>query len=68
MARFCDGANRRTVLVIRDYCKTVVKIPWCASAVLRVAPALSALGILCPPDPSVLLVFILGSISCGLIG
>jgi hypothetical protein len=37
-------------------------------AILRVAPALIALGVLCPPDLSVLLIFILGSVSCGLIG
>jgi hypothetical protein len=33
--------------------------------VLRVVPVLSALGVLCPPDPLVLLVFILGSVSVG---
>jgi hypothetical protein len=65
---FCDGANWCTVLAIRDYCKSIVKIPWFAGAVQRIAPALSALGILCPPDPSVLLIFILGSVNYGLIG
>jgi hypothetical protein len=65
---FCYGADRRTVLAICDCCKSVVKIPWFAGTILRAAPALSALGVLCPPDPSVLLVFILGSVSCGLIG
>jgi hypothetical protein len=53
--------------MIRQCGKSVVKIPWFSGAILRVAPALSALGILYLPDPSVLLVFILGSISCGLI-
>jgi hypothetical protein len=53
--------------VICDCCKGIVEIPWFASAILRVASALSVLGVLCPPDPSVLLVFILGSVSYGLI-
>jgi hypothetical protein len=56
------------VLLIRDYCESVVDIPWFAGAILCVVLALSALGILDLPDPSVLLVFILGSISCEFIG
>jgi hypothetical protein len=56
------------VLAIRDYCESVVEIPWFAGAILSVAPMLSALGVLYPLDPSMLLVFILGSISCRLIG
>jgi hypothetical protein len=53
---------------IRDCCKGIVEIPWFVGAVLRVVPALSVLGVLCPSDPSVLLVFILESICYGLIG
>jgi hypothetical protein len=64
---FCDGANRHTVLAIRDYCKSIVEIPWFTGVILRVAPTLGLLGIRCLPDPSVLLIFIFGSISCGLI-
>jgi hypothetical protein len=57
---FCDGANRCTVLPIRDYCKSIVEIPWFAGTILRIAPVLGMLGVLYPSDPSVLLVFILG--------
>jgi hypothetical protein len=37
------------------------------SAIFQVPPALGALGVLQPPDPLVVLVLILGGISCGLI-
>jgi hypothetical protein len=56
------------ILAIHDCCKSVVKIPWFAGAVLRVVLALSTLGVLCPPGPSVLLVLILGRVSYGLVG
>jgi hypothetical protein len=46
----------------------MLPIHWYAGAILHVAPALSALGILCPQDPSVPLIFILGSISYGFMG
>jgi hypothetical protein len=45
---FYDGANWHTLLAVHDCCKSTVKIPWYAGAILRVAPALSALGVLCP--------------------
>jgi hypothetical protein len=59
------------VLLILDCCKSVVYIPlvhWVTGSILRIAMALGALGVVRPPDPSVLLVFVLGSISCGLNG
>jgi hypothetical protein len=48
--------------------KAIVQIPWVAGAILRIAPALGTLGIFHPSDPSVLLIFILESVSCGLVG
>jgi hypothetical protein len=54
--------------MVPDYCKSVVEIPWFAGTILCVVLALSTLGILCPPDPLVLFVVILGSVSCGLVG
>jgi hypothetical protein len=54
--------------VIGDCYKSVVEIPWFAGVIMRVAPALGALGVLYPPNTSVLLVFILGSVSCRLVG
>jgi hypothetical protein len=43
-------------------------VHWIASAIFRVPPALGALGIFHPPDPSVLLVLVLGGVCHGLIG
>jgi hypothetical protein len=60
-----DGANRYTILLIRSCCKSIVELPlvhWVASVVFRVPPALGALGILQPLDPSMLLIFILGGV------
>jgi hypothetical protein len=68
---FCDGDNRCTILPIRGCCKSVVEVPlvyWIASTIFHVPPALGTLGILHPPDPSVLLVLVLGGICRGLIG
>jgi hypothetical protein len=65
---FYDGANQRTVLLICDYCKSIVEIPLVhrvAGANLRIPPVLGALGILYPPNPLVLLIFILGVLAMG---
>jgi hypothetical protein len=51
--------------------KSVVEIPlvhWVAGAVFLIPLALGTLGVLHPPDPSVLLEFIQGSVSYRLIG
>jgi hypothetical protein len=51
--------------------KVFVEVPlvhWVTSMIFHVSPALGALGVLHPPDPSVLLVLILGAVVYGLVG
>jgi hypothetical protein len=59
------------VLPICSCCKSVIEVPfvhWITSTIFHVPLALGALGVLHPPDPSVLLVLVLRGISCGLVG
>jgi hypothetical protein len=62
-----NGADQGAILPIFNCCESIVQVhlvQWVACEVFHVLPALGMLGVLQPPDPSVLLVLALRDTRC----